>query len=182
MSRIGKMPVSLPQGVSVTINKNAVVVKGPKGELSRDFPPEITIEQVDEQLVLTRESDHRLHRAKHGLSRALLNNMVVGVSQGFRRELEIVGVGYRAALEGKKLVLNVGYSHPVHFEPPENISFEVDKSGRQLAVAGIDKEVVGEIAARIRRVRPPEPYKGKGIRYVGERVRRKAGKAGKVSS
>ena len=180
MSRIGKLPVSIPQGVSVTINKNSVVIKGPKGELSRDFPPEIEIKQEDGQIVANRQSDHRTHRAKHGLVRALLNNMVVGVSDGFKRELHIEGVGYRAKLQGKDLELNVGYSHPVVFEPPEGISFEVDKSGRELVVRGIDKELVGEIAARIRRTRPPEPYKGKGIRYVGERIRRKAGKAGKA--
>ena len=168
MSRIGKLPVPIPQGVTVTINKNSVVVKGPKGELSRDFPPEIEIKQEDGQIVANRQSDHRTHRAKHGLVRALLNNMVVGVSNGFRRELYIEGVGYRAGLKGKNLELNVGYSHPVVFEPPEGISFQVDK------------ELVGEITARIRRTRPPEPYKGKGIRYVGERIRRKAGKAGKA--
>ncbi len=180
MSRIGKLPIPIPEAVTVTINKNSVVVKGPKGELSQDFPPEITIKQEDGQIVVTRHSDHRTHRAKHGLTRALLNNMVVGVNSGFNRQLYIEGVGYRAALKDKNLVLNVGYSHPVVFEPPEGISFEIDKSGRELAVVGIDKELVGEIAARIRRVRPPEPYKGKGIRYVGERIRRKAGKAGKA--
>lgn len=180
MSRIGKLPVVIPGGVTVNINKNSVVVKGPKGELSRDFPPEITIKQEDNQIVVTRHSDHRTHRAKHGLCRALLNNMVVGVSEGFKKQLYIEGVGYRAALKGSDLELSVGYSHPVIFEPPQGISFEVDKSGRELAVSGIDKEMVGEIAARIRRVRPPEPYKGKGIRYVGERIRRKAGKAGKA--
>lgn len=181
MSRIGKWPVPIPQGVTVNINKNNVTVKGPKGELSKDFPPEITLKQEDGHIVATRNSDHRTHRAKHGLTRALLNNMVVGVSDGFSRQLQIEGVGYRAALEGKNLVLNVGYSHPVTFEPPEGISFEVtDRAGRELVVSGADKEVVGEIAARIRRVRPPEPYKGKGIRYVGEQIRRKAGKAGKA--
>jgi large subunit ribosomal protein L6 len=180
MSRIGKLPIAIPDGVTVKVDKNAVAVKGPKGELNRDFPPEITIDQEDGQIVLTRHSDNRFHRAKHGLVRALLNNMVVGVSTGFKRELQIEGVGYRASLEGKQLVLNVGYSHPVVFDPPDGITFEVDKSGRTLAVLGIDKEMVGEIAARIRRTRPPEPYKGKGIAYVGERIRRKAGKAGKA--
>ncbi len=180
MSRIGKMPVAIPQGVTVTIKKNSVVVKGPKGELNRDFPPEIELEQEDGQVNVKRHSDHRTHRSKHGLVRALLSNMVVGVSEGFKRELHIEGVGYRAGLKGKDLELNVGYSHPVIFEPPEGVSFEVDKSGRELAVLGADKEIVGEIAARIRRTRPPEPYKGKGIRYVGEYVRRKAGKAGKA--
>lgn len=180
MSRVGKLPITVPQGVTVNINKNAVIVKGPKGELSRDFPPEINIAQEDGRVVVTRNSDHRLHRAKHGLTRALLQNMLSGVSTGFRRNLYIEGVGYRASLQGKNLELNVGYSHPVVFEPPEGISFEVDKSGRDLAVLGIDKELVGEIAARIRRTRPPEPYKGKGIRYANERIRRKAGKAGKA--
>ena len=180
MSRIGKLPVVIPKGVTVNINKNNVAVKGPKGELTRDFFPEINIKEEDGQMIVTRNSEHRTHRAKHGLTRALLNNMVTGVSEGFKRELYIEGVGYRANLQGKNLVLNVGYSHPIVFEPPEGIAFEVDKSGRELAVSGIDKELVGEIAARIRRTRPPEPYKGKGIRYVGERIRRKAGKAGKA--
>lgn len=181
MSRIGKLPIPIPQGVTININKNNVRVKGPKGELSKDFPPEINLEQEDGQVVVTRNSDHRIHRAKHGLTRALLNNMVVGVSNGFSRKLQIEGVGYRAALEGSNLILNVGYSHPVVFEPPEGVKFEVlDRNGRELSVSGIDKEVVGEIAARIRRTRPPEPYKGKGIRYEGEHIRRKAGKAGKA--
>ncbi len=181
MSRVGKLPIPIPQGVSINVNNNSITVKGPKGELQRDFPPEIDVKEEDGEIVVTRNSDHRLHRAKHGLVRALLNNMVVGVSDGFKRDLYIEGVGYRAAVEGKNLVLNVGFSHPVVFEPPENISFEVDKSGRSLVVKGIDKEVVGEIAARIRRQRPPEPYKGKGVRYLGERIRRKAGKAGKAA-
>lgn len=180
MSRIGRLPVVVPQGVTVNINKNNVVVKGPKGELSRDFPPEINLAQEDGRIVVSRNSDHRIHRAKHGLTRALLYNMVTGVSTGFRRNLYIEGVGYRANVQGSNLELSVGYSHPVVFEPPAGISFEVDKSGRELAVLGIDKELVGEIAARIRRTRPPEPYKGKGIRYAGERIRRKAGKAGKA--
>ena len=181
MSRVGNLPIPVPKGVSVKINKNAISVKGPKGELSRDFPPEMDIKEEDGQIAVTRNSDHRTHRAKHGLVRALLNNMVVGVSDGFKKELQIEGVGYRAAMEGKDLVLNVGYSHPVTFVPPEGIAFEVtDRNGRQLVVNGIDKEVVGEIAAQIRKTRPPEPYKGKGIRYAGEEVRRKAGKAGKA--
>lgn len=180
MSRIGKLPVPIPQGVTVTINKNSVVVKGPKGELSRDFVPEINLKQEDGQVIVTRNSDHRTHRARHGLTRALLNNMVVGVSEGFRRQLQIEGVGYRASLQGKNLALSVGYSHPIIFEPPQGINFEIDPSGRSVSVVGIDKELIGEIAARIRRVRPPEPYKGKGIRYVNERIRRKAGKAGKA--
>lgn len=180
MSRIGRLPVVVPKGVTVDINKNSVVVKGPKGELQRDFPPEIELKQEDDQVVATRNSDHRIHRAKHGLTRALLNNMIAGVSTGFKRQLYIEGVGYKAAVEGKKLVLNVGYSHNVVFEPPQGISFEVDKTGRDLTVTGIDKELVGEISARIRRTRGPEPYKGKGIRYSEEKIRRKAGKAGKA--
>lgn len=180
MSRIGRLPVVIPKGVTVDINKNSVVVKGPKGELQRDFPPEIELKQEDGEIVAARHSNHRIHRSKHGLTRALLNNMIIGVSNGFRRQLYIEGVGYRAAIDGKKLVLNVGYSHNVVFEPPQGISFEIDKSGRDLTVVGIDKELIGELCAQIRRTRPPEPYKGKGIRYVGEKVRRKAGKAGKA--
>ena len=181
MSRIGKLPVSVPQGVTVNIRKNAVTVKGPKGELVKDFPPEINLKQEDGQVMVTRNSDHRTHRAKHGLTRALLNNMVVGVSDGFTRKMKIEGVGYRAAVEGQNLVLNVGYSHPVVFEPPPGVSFEItDRNGREFVISGMDKEVVGEIAAKIRRVRPPEPYKGKGIAYEGEYIRRKAGKAGKA--
>ncbi|MFQ5448619.1 MAG: 50S ribosomal protein L6 [Saprospiraceae bacterium] len=179
MARIGKIPISLPKGVTVAINSNEVTVKGPKGQLTESFSPEISIELKDDKIAVTRPTDQRHHRALHGLVRALLNNMVVGVSQGFSRELEIQGVGYRATMEGKNLVLNVGYSHPVTFEPGADMSFEVEKGGRNLVVKGIDKALVGEIAARIRRVRPPEPYKGKGIRYKGESVRRKAGKAGK---
>jgi large subunit ribosomal protein L6 len=181
MSRIGKLPVAIPKGVTVDINKNQVTVKGPKGQLSRDFLPEINLAQEDGHIVVTRNSDHRTHRAKHGLTRSLLHNMIIGVSTGFQRQLEIEGVGYRATVEGKKLILNVGYSHPVVIDPPEGISFDVpDRAGRQLIVSGTDKELVGEISARIRRVRPPEPYKGKGIRYAGEQIRRKAGKAGKA--
>ncbi|HXW01431.1 MAG TPA: 50S ribosomal protein L6 [Anaerolineae bacterium] len=180
MSRIGRLPVVIPKGVTVDINKNSVVVKGPKGELQRDFPPEIGLKQEDGQIVAERHSDHRTHRSKHGLTRALLNNMITGVSSGFKRQLYIEGVGYRAAVEGKNLVLSVGYSHNVVFEPPQGISFEIDKSGRDLTITGIDKELIGEISAKIRRTRPPEPYKGKGIRYAGEKIRRKAGKAGKA--
>jgi large subunit ribosomal protein L6 len=180
MSRIGRMPIPIPQGVTVDIHKSNVRVKGPKGEISRDFDPDMQINLEDNQIVIQRPTDHRRHRALHGLTRALLNNMVIGVSQGFTRQLQIEGVGYRAELQGKNLVLNVGYSHPVVIEPPADISFEVERGSRVLRVSGIDKELVGEIAARIRRVRPPEPYKGKGIRYSGEYVRRKAGKAGKI--
>jgi len=179
MSRIGKAPVSLPSGVKIDIKNNQVTVGGPKGELTRTFSPDMAIAVEDNQIVITRPSDQKHHKAIHGLTRALINNMVVGVSKGFTRELVIEGVGYRAAMEGKNLVLNVGYSHPVVFEPVGKLSFDVDKSGRALSVSGIDKQLVGEFAARIRRTRPPEPYKGKGISYQGEIIRRKAGKAGK---
>lgn len=178
MARIGKKPVPVPAGVTVNIKKNEVVVKGPKGQLSRVFSPDISIRLDNGAVVVERPTDQRHHRALHGLTRALINNMVTGVSAGFTRELEVVGVGYRARVQGKDLVLNVGYSHPVIFEGSDDVAFEVDKPGRLISVRGIDKEIVGEIAARIRRARPPEPYKGKGVRYKGEIVRRKAGKAG----
>ena len=180
MSRIGRMPITVPQGVTVDVNKSTVRVKGPKGELSRSFDPDMQISLEDGTLIVQRPTDRRRHRALHGLTRSLLNNMVVGVSEGFVRRLEIQGVGYRAGLEGENLVLNVGYSHTVVVEPPDGISFQVEKNYREISVSGVDKEMVGEMAARIRRVRPPEPYKGKGIRYEGEYVRRKAGKAGAV--
>jgi large subunit ribosomal protein L6 len=174
------MPIPVPQGVTVTIQDCQVTVKGPKGELMREFHPDMSIVREGDVLKVTRPSDQRMHRALHGLTRALLANMVTGVSQGFTKGLEIEGTGYRAELQGKNLVVNVGYSHPVQVIPPAGISFSLDKTGRNLAVEGIDKQLVGEVAARIRAIRKPEPYKGKGIRYAGERVRRKAGKAGKV--
>jgi large subunit ribosomal protein L6 len=160
---------------------NQVEVKGPKGELSRSFSPTLGIELEDGQVLVKRFSDARTHRAMHGLTRALLSNMVVGVSEGFRKDLEVVGVGYRAEQQGEKLVLALGYSHLVEVDPPDGISFEVEKGGRRFSVLGIDKELVGEVAAKIRAKRPPEPYKGKGVRYAGEYVRTKAGKAGKVA-
>ncbi|MDM8527216.1 50S ribosomal protein L6 [Anaerolineales bacterium HSG24] len=180
MSRIGKLPVVIPTGVSINIERNFITVKGPKGELQQSFPPEISVKQEGNEIIINRNTDHRLQRSKHGLIRALVNNMVLGVSKGFTKNLVIEGVGYKANLQGKKLVLNLGYSHPVVFDSRENISFVVDKSGTQLSVNGIDKALVGEIAARIRRVRPPEPYKGKGVRYADEVIIRKAGKAGKA--
>lgn len=180
MSRIGKMPVSVPPGVEVTIRGSHVSVKGPKGEISQTFHRDMSVSLEDNQLVVTRPTDNRLHRSLHGLTRALLANMVHGVHEGFRKELEIHGVGYRAQVEGEKLVLSVGYSHPVQIEPPPGITLSVDKSSRNIAVEGVDKELVGKVAAEIRAVRKPEPYKGKGIRYAGEHVRRKAGKAGKI--
>jgi large subunit ribosomal protein L6 len=160
---------------------NQVTVKGPKGELSRVFSPDMTIKLSDGNLVVNRPSDSRTHRALHGLTRALLANMVIGVTKGFQKDLAIEGVGYRADLAGDRLVLQVGFSHPVEFQPPRGITFTVDRTGRNVSVQGIDKELVGLIAAKIRDVRPPEPYKGKGVRYAGEWVRRKAGKAGRAA-
>ncbi|MGI6665250.1 MAG: 50S ribosomal protein L6 [Christensenellaceae bacterium] len=178
MSRIGKLPVELPSTVNAVINaNNQVVVKGPNGELSDTFNPDLKIQLEDNIIVVTRPSDRKEHRALHGLTRALIANMVEGVSQGFTRELEIVGVGYRAQLSGKNLVLNVGYSHPVEIVPPEGVSFEVP-ANTQIFVKGADKQKVGQVAANIRKVRPPEPYKGKGIRYKDEYVARKVGKTG----
>lgn len=181
MSRIGKLPVAVPTGVTVKIDPgNLVTVKGPKGELSRTFSPEMTIEMAGTELVVKRPSDQRIHRALHGLTRALLANMVTGVTTGFRRELTIEGVGYRADMVGNRLVLQVGLSHPVEFVPPAGVTFAVDRTGRNVVVEGADKELVGLIAAKVREVRPPEPYQGKGIRYAGEVVRRKAGKTGRA--
>ena len=179
MSRVGKQPVPIAGGVQITVAEgNAITVKGPKGQLQRTFPGDIRFAVEESQVVVTRPSDASAHRALHGLSRSLLNNMVVGVTDGFTKTLEVQGVGYRAQLEGQNLRLAVGFSHPVIVEPPEGIAFAVE--GPRINVSGIDKEQVGQVAADIRKIRPPEPYKGKGIRYLGERVRRKAGKAGKV--
>jgi large subunit ribosomal protein L6 len=178
MSRIGNKPVDVPQGVDVRIDGSVVTVKGSKGELARTFHERIAFDLEDGAVNVTRPDDGRESRALHGLSRALLANMVAGVSDGFRKELEIHGVGYRATLKGSDIELLVGFSHPVIVEAPDGITFEVPEPTR-IAVSGIDKEQVGQIAANLRKVRPPEPYKGKGIRYVGEYVRRKAGKAGK---
>ena len=181
MSRIGKLPVALPKNVTVTIGQgNFVVVQGPKGQLQQQLPAELQIEQIGTEVHVTRSSDAKNHRALHGLGRALLSNMVTGVSAGFTRLLDIEGVGYRANLMGKNLVMMVGYSHPVEIVPPDGIAFEVDKPGRQVTITGIDKQLVGQIAAQIRGLRPPEPYKGKGVRYSGEIVRLKAGKSGKA--
>ncbi len=180
MSRIGRMPVVIPKGVEVKIKGAQVWVKGPKGELTRTFPDSMTIKLDDDKLEVQRGSDERQDRALHGMTRALINNMVVGVSTGFVKTLEVNGVGYRAQMNGKNLVLYLGFSHPVNFEPPNGIQFEVDERTRQVRVLGYDKELVGQIAADVRNIRPPEPYKGKGIRYLDEKVRRKAGKTGKV--
>lgn len=178
MSRIGKRSISVPPKVSVTIAGQDIAVKGPKGELSRTLPPEVEVVQEGDMLQVNRRNESRPARQRHGLCRTLVANMVEGVSQGFQRRLEIQGVGYRAQVQGKTLNLSVGYSHPVQIEPPEGVQFAVENN-TNVIVTGIDKEIVGNIAARIRDVRPPEPYKGKGIRYAGEMVRRKAGKAGK---
>jgi len=180
VSRIGRMPVVIPAGVEVKIDGPTVKVKGPKGEMTRTFVGDMSITIDDGKIMVARPGDDAGHRALHGMTRALINNMVVGVSTGFERILEVNGVGYRAELDGKILVLNVGYSHPVKMEPPSGISFEVDARTRQIKVMGSDKEAVGQMAANIRMVRPPEPYKGKGIKYLEEKIRRKAGKAGKV--
>ena len=182
MSRVGRNPISVPSGVTISADKgNRVTVKGPKGQLSQQFSPDMEITQEDGQLTVKRPTDQRDHRAQHGLTRALINNMVVGVTTGFTRKLEVHGVGYRAALQGSTLVLQVGKSHPVEFSPPQDMSFDVAKDGRSFVISGIDKAEVGELAAVIRKTRPPEPYKGKGIRYEGEYVRMKAGKAGKAA-
>ena len=179
MSRVGKMPIPLPQGVDVQIAGSHVTVKGPKGELSRDLDPDMRVEQKDSQLIVTRPSEQPRHRAMHGLTRTLVANMVAGVSNGFSKTLELQGVGYRAQMQGQNLVLAVGYSHPVNVPPPPGIEFEVEGTSK-IVVRGINREHVGQAAADVRKIRPPEPYKGKGIRYTGEYVRRKAGKAGKA--
>jgi large subunit ribosomal protein L6 len=178
MSRIGKKPIEIPAGVTVTINGSDVTVKGPKGELSRSFNADLTITQEENVVTVTRPSDSKEHRTIHGTTRAVLANMVEGVSKGFEKTLELIGVGYRAQKQGNKLVLNVGYSHPVEFEAEQGLEVEVP-SNTKIIVKGISKERVGALAADIRDVRPPEPYKGKGIRYEGEYVRRKEGKTGK---
>ena len=180
MSRIGRMPVAVPTGVDVQIKGSQVKVKGPKGEIEFSFPAEMEISLEKGEITVQRPSDARTHRALHGMTRALINNMVVGVSTGFEKMLEVNGVGYRAEVSGDNLMLYVGYSHPVVIEPPGGITFEVDVRTRQIKVKGFDKQLVGQIAADIRKKRPPEPYKGKGIKYLDEKIRRKAGKTGKV--
>lgn len=178
MSRIGKLPIPIPDKVNVTIKGQTVTVKGPKGELSRELTPEVAVEQADNVISVTRRDESRMARQRHGLSRTLVANMVEGVSQGFEKKLQIQGVGYRAQVQGRNLILNVGYSNPITIEPPEGVQVAVE-SNTNVTVSGINKEVVGNTAARIRAVRPPEPYKGKGIRYADEYIRRKVGKAGK---
>ncbi|MFO8035974.1 MAG: 50S ribosomal protein L6 [Anaerolineales bacterium] len=180
MSRIGRLPVEVPSNVEVKIDGSQVRIKGPKGELESTFSSDLSISFEDGEILVTRPSDDRFLRSLHGTTRAIINNMVIGVTDGYTKELELVGVGYRANMEGESLVLNVGFSHPVKIDPPEGIEFEVGEKSRAIVVKGYDKQQVGQIAADIRKVRPPEPYKGKGIRYKGEYIRRKAGKAGKV--
>lgn len=177
MSRIGKKPISLPKGVEVSIEDSIVTVKGPRGELTQRLPAEINLNISDDEILVTRPSDAKKHRAYHGLSRALVANMVEGVTNGFEKKLELVGVGYRAQMQGSKLMLTVGYSHPITIDAPEGIEFEVPAVTR-ITVKGIDKQLVGNTAAHIRAIRKPEPYKGKGIKYENEVIRRKAGKSG----
>jgi len=179
MSRVGRMPIPVPDGVAVNIDQNEVTVTGPKGELSRSFHPDMSISLDNGVLTVTRPSDGRIHRSLHGLTRKLLANMVEGVSSGFEKGLEIVGVGYRAEKAGDKVVMRIGFSHQVEVSPLPGVSLDVE-GGNRIRVTGINKEIVGEMAARIRAVRPPDAYKGKGIRYAGEKVRLKAGKAGKA--
>ncbi len=181
MSRIGKLPIAVPSGVQIKIDGHHVSVKGQRGELVRDFPEDISIAMDDGKVVVTRPSDMPQHRALHGTVRALLANMVQGVSQGFRKTLQIEGVGYRATMEGPNVVFYLGYSHPIKVEPPAGIKFIVEERAKTVTIEGNDREQVGQIAANLRKLRPPEPYKGKGLMYQGERIRRKAGKAGKVA-
>lgn len=178
MSRIGKLPIAVPSGVNVQVEKNHVTVEGPKGRLERTLPAQIAIKLEDGRVLCERPSDGREHRSLHGLTRSLVANMVTGVSTGFRKELELVGVGYRAQKQGEELVLSLGFSHPVRFRPPQGVAIEV-ADPTHFAVTGISKEEVGQVAADLRKLRPPEPYKGKGVMYRGERIRRKPGKSGK---
>ncbi|MEA3335832.1 MAG: 50S ribosomal protein L6 [Chloroflexota bacterium] len=181
MSRVGRMPINVPGGVTVKVKPgNEVIVSGPRGKLTRTFHPDMSIKVEDEVITISRSSDHRLQRMQHGLTRALLNNMVVGVTDGYKKDMEIVGTGYRAEMKGPTIILHMGYSNPVEMEAPKGISYKLaERSNRNFSIEGIDKELVGLTAARVRAVRPPEPYHGKGIRYAGEYVRRKQGKTGK---
>jgi len=179
MSRIGRLPIAVPSTVDVTIDGRRVTVKGPRGTLSRELHPDMTVSREEGNLVVTRPTEQKTHKQLHGLTRTLVNNMVVGVTDGYRKGLEITGVGYRAVKAGEKLQLSLGYSHQIEIDPPRGISFELENPTR-LVVIGIDKELVGQIAAQVRSTRKPEPYKGKGVRYAGEKIRRKAGKAGKI--
>lgn len=177
MSRVGKAPIAIPDKVSVNIDGQTVTVKGPKGELTQEIHRDISVAVEENEIRVTRSTDQKKHRALHGLTRALLNNMVVGVAEGFKKEMEMIGVGYRAEQRGRTLILNLGYSHPILVQPPDGIEITLPPKTNRIIVEGINKQVVGEVSAKIRQLRPPEPYKGKGIRYVGEHVRSKAGKA-----
>ena len=179
MSRIGRLPIAVPSTVDVTIEGRRLTVKGPKGTLTRELHPDMLLSRDEDKLLVKRPTEQKTHKQLHGLTRTLVNNMVVGVTDGYRKGLEITGVGYRAVKVGEKLQLNLGYSHQIDIDPPTGISFEVESPTR-LAVVGIDRELVGQIAAKVRSMRKPEPYKGKGVRYAGEKIRRKAGKAGKI--
>lgn len=179
MSRVGRMVVNIPPKVEIDIQETFVVVKGPNGKMEYTFPGGVSFDRQGDTLVVTRFAEDQQSRSQHGTTRAILNNMVQGVSKGFERVLEVNGVGYRAEVQGKNLMLYVGYSHPVEVEPPDGISFEADARTRQVKVKGFDKQLVGQIAANIREIRPPEPYQGKGIKYIEEKIRRKAGKTGK---
>jgi large subunit ribosomal protein L6 len=181
MSRIGRLPVTIPAGVQINLNGSEVEVKGPKGVMKKSFSPQIEIVMEEGRLIIKRSSEEQTVRALHGTTRSILNNMVLGVSQGFNKVLEIDGVGYRAEMDGKNLVIYVGFSHPVTVEPPDGINFSADAKTRQININGYDKELVGQVAADIRKIRPPEPYKGKGIHYLGERLRHKAGKSAKTA-
>lgn len=177
MSRIGKKPIVVPSGVELKVNGSNVAVKGPKGKLQRDLHPNMKIEHQNGEVTVTRSSDERLDRSLHGLTRTLINNMVIGVSEGYSKQLNIVGVGYKVALKGKNLVLNLGHSHPIDYPAADGIEFDVDSKKNTIVIKGVNKEMVGQAAAEIRGFRPPEPYKGKGVMYSTERIRRKAGKA-----
>src|ERR671935_859752 len=181
MSRIGRLPVTVPSGVDVKVDGRTVTIKGPKGQLARTFHDDVTVAREDGKLPVTRANDSQQNRALHGLTRTLIANMVAGVTTGFAKDLEISGTGYRAVLQGKKLQLALGFSHPIEIDPPAGVSFTVE-TPQKLKVSGIDKEVVGEVAAKIRALRVPDPYKAKGVKYAGEYIRRKAGKAGKVGA
>jgi large subunit ribosomal protein L6 len=182
MSRIGRLPVVIPSEVQVNFNGNEIEVKGPKGTLKRSFSKDMEFVMEEGKILIKRASEEKTIRALHGTTRSVLNNMVVGVSEGFSKKLEIDGVGYRAEMDGKNLVINVGFSHPVTVTPPDGITFEADTKTRQITVSGFDKEKVGQITADLRKIRPPEPYKGKGIHYLGERLRHKAGKSAKTTA
>lgn len=179
MSRIGKKPIEIPDGVTVSLDRNTIVVKGPKGGLSLTIHPKMEVKREDNRIVVERPSEHRFYRSLHGLTRSLISNMIIGVTKGFEKSLDISGIGYKAMLQGRKLILTLGYSHPVNFDLPEGIEASVDPKQTQITIRGIDKHKVGQVAANIRDLKKPEPYKGKGIMYIGEKIRRKAGKAGK---